>query len=309
LLNVVDHAPRFPYASTNIASIKTIWADLGYLRVFLGWLTDRGITSFTDVTINDLDRYHRDIVDRTDSATWKRKAFLAVQRLQLYRDYLPAHCRLPDETLWGGASAAELAGQPDQRRMGNRTPRIHPDIMRPLLSAALLVIDTIAADVLPTAQQLNAMRSLALTIAPEAILRGSTAWDLRRAHLDQFLGALAAASGSLPAHRNGDDLTVDLRALALGAILPLQMLEGDLAAVALRDSGLPIQEDLLRVTHFSSIGQRSWRDRPIETIELPSAMRHITTACFLVIAFLSGIRTGERSTCNAAASPTTRRSA
>ena len=24
---------------------------------------------------------------RTDSATWKRKAFLAVQRLQLYRDY------------------------------------------------------------------------------------------------------------------------------------------------------------------------------------------------------------------------------
>src|SRR6266498_222225 len=154
LLNVVDHAPRFPYATTDIPSIKTIWADLGYLRVFLTWLIEHDITSFADVTVNDLDHYHRHIVDRTaDSATWKRKALLAVQRLRLYRHHLPDFCRLPDEPLWGGATAAALAGATDPQRMGNRTPRIHPDVMRPLLSAALMMIDTVAADVLPAARQ------------------------------------------------------------------------------------------------------------------------------------------------------------
>jgi hypothetical protein len=147
LLNIVENAPRVSYASTEIPSIKTIWADLGYLRVFLAWLTDRGIASFADVTVDDLDRYHRYVTDRTvNSATWKRKAFLAVQRLHLYRDCLPDYCRLPAEPLWGGASAAELAGAPNPQQMGNRAPRIHPDIMRPLLSAALLVIDVVASD-------------------------------------------------------------------------------------------------------------------------------------------------------------------
>lgn len=294
LLNVVEHAPRLPYAATEIPSIKTIWADLGYLKVFLTWLTDHGITRFADVTSNDLDRYHQHITDRAaDSATWRRKAFIAVQRLQLYRDCLPDYCRLPGEPLWGNASAAELAGAANPQRMGNRTPRIHPDVMRPLLSAALLVIDTVASDVIPTAQKLITMRTLALGLASPEVLRPRPSWQARREHFDKVLAALTAAGHPLPGKRQHDHVRIDLHALALGGIVHRQVLQGEFAAAALHASGLPIQDNFLRVTRFSAVGQQPWREQPIEATDLLTLIRHITTACFLVITYLSGIRSGE----------------
>jgi hypothetical protein len=138
---VVEHAPRLPNARTEVPGIKTIWADLGYLRMFLTWLTEHRIGSFAEVTPADLDQYLRDVTDQPASSTSrKRKALPAVQRLHAYA----RSCRsLPTAAAaaLGRSQRRRPCQSPGPRRAENRTPRIHPDVMQPLLSAALLVTE------------------------------------------------------------------------------------------------------------------------------------------------------------------------
>jgi hypothetical protein len=297
LLNITEDAPRLRNARSPVPGVKTIVADLGYLHLFVTWLAGRGIDRFTDVTGADLDAYRQHITDATTTSHWKRKALLAVLRLHAYRDHLPPRCRLPALLAWGGVSAAELADDPAPRLGENRTPRIHPDVMQPLLSAALLVVDTVAADLIPAAKRLITMRQLAHDIAP-ADRRRNLHGTARRAaliqHLDNLLGALAATGHPLPGRRHERHVLLDMDAIAVGGWLDRTYLR---KIPALRDAltgcGLPVSPDLLRVTRFSRVGTRPWRERPVETTELVDLLRHIATACFLIIAYLSGVRTGE----------------
>jgi integrase len=298
LLNIVEHAPRLAYARTTFPSVKTIWAELGYLRLLLAWLADRGITRFADVTTGDLDHYLRHVTDDTSSSTArKRKALLAVQRLHAYRQFLPPPDRLPTPTLWGGASAAELADHPDPRLAENRTPRIHPDVMHPLLSAALLVVDTIATDLLPAARRLINQRARALQLDPDNIARqrhktGSRWYDTRD-QLALFLQALADTGYPLPGLRHGRGVEIDLTGLAVAGHIDGELLRKGHFQQLLDDSGLRVELNMLRVNRFTTISSRSWRQQPVDATGITSLIRHITTACFLVIAYLSGVRTGE----------------
>ncbi|UNN04779.1 hypothetical protein [Rhodococcus opacus] len=223
LVNVTEHAPRVAGSRADVLSIPSIWADLSHLRVFLRWLADRGITSLADATEIDLDRYYSHVREQPDSTPRQRKLLLAVQRLHLYRDYLPAFARMPIVVLWGGASAAELAGDPDPRRLGNRTPRIHPDVMGKLLSAALLVTETIAADVLPAARQMITMRALAVSVAADPRPYShwnTTRWNAAEEQLARVLHAFAAAGHPLPGRRDGRRTVVDLTGLVHAGQLP-----------------------------------------------------------------------------------------
>ncbi|MFI9415225.1 hypothetical protein [Nocardia gamkensis] len=75
--------------------------------------------------------------------------------------------------------------------------------------------------------------------------------------------------------------------------LGYQQLKRKCGAAAIAGSGLAIEPELLRVTGFTDVGGKPWRHQPIETTELRVLIRHVTTACYLVIAYLSGMRVGE----------------
>jgi integrase len=57
--------------------------------------------------------------------------------------------------------------------------------------------------------------------------------------------------------------------------------------------GLPVKPDLLWTSRFTTVGSRTWRHQPVDASEMVRLIRHLTTACFLVVAYLSGVRTGE----------------
>lgn len=300
LVNIVDHAPRLPNARSSVPGVKTIWSDLVYLRAFLTWLVDRGITTFADATTSDLDDYLTHVLDTPDTAAaWKRKALVAVQRLHAYRTFLPHHCQLPGSRPWGGATAAELASHSGPRLGENRTPRIHPDVMGPLLSAALLVTSTIAADLLPKARQLTMLRQLAYEVAPDTrlqTLRDCTAsrWATTEQQLTQFLAAMEHHGHPLPGLRQGRTTVLDLEGLATAGWMDYQVLRRRPPFLTrLARSGLPLHRDLLRTVHFTPVNGNPWRDQVVGTVELLKLLRQITTAAFLVIAYLSGVRTGE----------------
>lgn len=208
LLNIVDDAPRLDSSRSLYPHIKTILGELVPLRRFTNWLVDMGVTSFGQVSAEHLDEYLRRVTETSGvSAESKRSALQAIKRLHVYRDALPTHCRLPSGLLWGGASARGLAHYESSWGKPNTTPRIHPDVMEPLLSAALVVTRTVAADLLPAARNLLAMRYLAHQIAPDirrVPTRTVSVFDTTKAHLDCLLAAVGRNGASLPGIRTGD---------------------------------------------------------------------------------------------------------
>lgn len=298
LLNIVDDPPRLESSRSLYPHIKTILGELVPLRRFTMWLAERGVSSFGQVSAERLDNYLRHVTETSGvSAGSKRSALQAVKRLHLYRDALPAHCRLPAGPLWGGASARGLAHYESSWGKPNTTPRIHPDVMEPLLSAALMVTDTVAADLLPAARNLLAMRYLAHQIAPDirrAPTRTVSVFETTKAQLECLLAALGRNDVSLPGIRTGDTTSVDLMGLAVGGWLHhTELKRMKETSVLIAKHGLPIDVDMLRTNTFSAIGTHSWRENPVSANELIELLRHVTTACFLVIAYLSGVRTGE----------------
>ncbi|GLP73565.1 hypothetical protein TUM20983_06750 [Mycobacterium antarcticum] len=208
LLNIVDDAPRLDSARSLHPHIKTILGELVPLRRFTKWLVDMGVTAFAQVSAAHLDDYLLHVTETTgDSAGTKRSALQAIMRLHLYRETLPARCRLPAAPLWGGASARGLAHYESSWGKPNTTPRIHPDVMEPLLSAAIVVTRTVAADLLPAARNLLAMRHLAHQVAP-AIRRAPTRtvslFETTKAQLECLLAALDRNVVPLPGTRTGE---------------------------------------------------------------------------------------------------------
>ena len=298
LLNIVDDPPRLDSARSLYPHIKTILGELVPLRRFAIWLADMGVTSFGQVSTEHLDGYLRHVTETSGvSAGSKRSALQAVKRLHAYREALPPHCRLPAEPLWGGASARGLANYESSWGKPNTTPRIHPEVMEPLLSAALMVTRTVAADLLPAARKLLAMRRLAHQIAPDirrAPTRTVSLFDTTKAQLDCLLAALGRNDASLPGIRTGGTTSVDLKGLAVGGWLNhTELKRMKETSVLLAKHGLPIDVDMLRVDTFSAIGTHRWREDPVGASALVDLLRHVTTACFILIAYLSGVRTGE----------------
>jgi integrase len=300
LLLATDAPPLMPNARGGAPSVQTIRCDLTHLKAFCRWAAARGITGFAQVTSTDLDEYLWHVQGREGGSTGGRRLRLvAVQRLHRYRELLPEWCRLPAGPLWGGASAAELAGDPGPRPGENRIPRIHPDVMEPLLSAALLATETIAADILPAARRLLAMRKISHQAASPRRLAGKLGpeerWRAAFEQLDRFLRALKAAGRPLPAMAGpGGRLLVDKTGLAAAAWLGWNTpLKRDIADASIEAAGLRKEKDLLRVTRFTGAGRGPWRAGDLDARELTAVIRHVITACFLVIAYLSGVRTGE----------------
>jgi integrase len=104
---------------------------------------------------------------------------------------------------------------------------------------------------------------------------------------------LANTGHPLPGLRHGRSVDIDLTGLAVAGHIDSELLHKGHFRQLLDDSGLRVEPDLLRVTRFTTIGSRSWRQQPLDATGIAPLIRHITTACFLVVAYLSGVRTGE----------------
>ena len=92
----------------------------------------------------------------------------------------------------------------------------------------------------------------------------------------------------------GGRLAVDKTGLAAAAWLGWNTpLKRDAADARIEAAGLRKERDLLRVTRFTDAGRGPWRTGDVDARELTALIRHVITACYLVIAYLSGVRTGE----------------
>jgi integrase len=261
------------------------------LAVFLHWLDTRRIRRIADVTAADLDAYLGDQQVAEVSAKMVADRIHEVWRLWAWRHLLPADHRLPDEPPWQGDDAAATLGR---RRDGpeNRTPRIHPATMDRLLGWALRFVDVFADDILAAGRAYLVLQQR----CERARRRGEHPRRGRselRSDLQALLEELRVTGEPLP----GRILPDGRRAVAwthLARMLDCYQHALRPLRPIIEAAGIPIADAVyLRTPITGRLDGRPWRDQPIAYHDAERLLQHLSTACFVVIAYLSGMRPGE----------------
>lgn len=292
LWQLINHPPARRIAGTTgrRLSLQSIVQELLPLNGFFTWLDARSIHRLAHVTSPDLDGYLDDVSAMEIDPARKALFLSCVRRLWSYRDQLPAGMRLPDQPPWDGETIRTLLGKP-MVRMENRTPRIAVDTIEALLLWSLRFVDDFATDV--TAAFREYVR-LWHHSANRTNVR-MTALDANRI-VAAYLHDLHAAGAALPGRVDSTgQCTPDWAHLTRLLNLGKQCLEkGRPARTLISDSGLPIDDNAYLQTPITAqLHQRPWRTTPVAYHEAPELAELLRTACFVVIAYLTGMRPGE----------------
>lgn len=278
------------------ASIRTILSAWAGFKDFLTWLHRRQITQFCDVTHDLLDDYLSHVGDQDITLEAKFRRTVEVRRLWSYRSILPASMRLPVLPPWAGDPAGELFGRARTSRE-NRTPRIAEATMAALLSWSLRFVEDFAADIV--AAHTEYVRLKART--PEGRRRHGpvpfrpppgTVERQMRAYLDD----VKRRGACLPGKTSADgQVEVDWR--HVGMILERSFNSKTASSPAgqlLLAAGVPVADDAYLDTAITTqLDGQPWHAGPIAYRDAKVLARHLSTACLVVIAYLSGARPGE----------------
>ena len=275
--------------------VRTIAHNFQALAAFLHWLAACGIDRLCNVTARDLDAYLADLLVAPTTTPVRAGRINEVRRLWSYRELLPPADRLPAAPPWQGDDCAAILGR---RRHGleNRMPRIHPDTMDRLLCWALRFVEVFADDILAAHHEhaMLARRSDRARSHRESPA-SNRGWGGLQRDLRALLERLRATDTLLP----GKTLTDGRRVIDWGHLARLlncwatSVMQPPVRQIV-EASGLPIADAAyLQSPIVGRLDDAPWRDRPIAYDEAAPLARHLATACYVIIAYLSGMRPGE----------------
>ncbi|MFE9765903.1 hypothetical protein ACFYPC_15480 [Streptomyces sp. NPDC005808] len=285
-------ASRLRRGSLGLGPLKAT-AAAGELRAFASVVKDLRDVGAT--RLSGVDRTHLDAVLKK----WKSSPHTAIRNVTLLK-HLAAHGPfLSEDRLsilpWNGRSAYGVAGV--QRIKGeNITPRIPEEVLAPLLRAAVFYVETASGDILAAQEEISALkaarmgqnlghgqareRALAFIAGRRAAGRGIPAIPVEAAHTVPGAvtvdGVPQSPNHTLVSLLSGCGKAVHLRALMAEAGESLGYEEGglDTPMSTWPGSGKP------------------WRSR-LSPFTLANELSFLRTACWIVIAYLSGMRDAE----------------
>lgn len=294
LLNCPDPPALRRFSSTRL-SVRTVVSGFPSLTSFLVWLDVRSISTLADVGHADLDAYLADLRESGLSRDTLGERIIAIRRLWAWREVLPSGDRLPESPPWQGADADELIGR--KRRGGeNRTPRISPAAIDRLLLWSLRFVHDFADDILAVRDEYAALAPRSFTARHRhGGHHDPRTPDMFHAELDSLLRRMARDDTALPGKPGSDGQPVlDRQHLARILNCPTHWLNRNANKAALAASGLPIADAAYLSTPIrGQFDGQPWRPRPITFAEAPHLIRHLSTACAIIVTYLSGARPGE----------------
>jgi hypothetical protein len=266
--------------------VETIRGRFGQLRAFLTWAEQREVWSLAALTTADLTAYQADLLKRPGgTAQWRQQQRHAVRLLWVYRVSLTVdRLALDPDGLEAWDSDSGQA-----RRRENRTQRIPEAVLGPLLGWALRWIDEFADDVVRAQQEWLALNA---NSQHNRARRGAPPAREVRQRLEVLLARYRAEGRPLPRGRKG---WVNLAHLAReldcawGTVTEpaLAALVGEVAdEVGIADGTWLCAE--IR----GQLNGQPWR-AAIGYEEASDLARQLQTACYVVIAYLSGLRDSE----------------
>lgn len=292
-----DYPTSFRKADAERASLSTVCAAWTGFKEFVVWLDRRGIDAFNLVDADTLDDYLSHLGEKTITIESKYRRVAEVRRLWCYRSILPPEVQMPDAPPWRDDPTHELLGKYSHRR-GNRTARIAERTMQPLLHWALRFVEDFADDILAAHAEHLRLKSR----SPQARRAAANGSPLRQpngaieARVRAYVNQLRESGGAFPGKRDEHGtLTIDGQHIGLLLEMPFSHVTfTQPAGQLLLAAGLPIADAAYLDTPISAtLDSHPWRDHPIAHDEARVLARHLSTACLIVIAYLSGARPGE----------------
>jgi hypothetical protein len=268
--------------------LTSLYGEFTEVRLILRQLAVVGAVTLAEVTPRHLEQI---------LAGWKPLPDTAAAKVGTVK-HLAAHGPFLTDRLgftpWPGRPANQVAGRRIPRE--NTTPRIPQEVMAPLLQAALFYVQAVAGDLRNAQQEISRLHEACAQVS----LRPGEA----RARLEAFIAGRARAGRGIPATPHAGK--------APGAVIadgivqaPNRSLAGLLAGVP---GGLWYHQERLaaagaelgyepggldtEMSPWPASGQ-PWRPR-LDVTSLRTELFHLRTACWIVIAYLSGMRDAEK---------------
>ena len=262
-------------------SASTVATFAWTLRMWMKWLASQHIYEFYSVTDEHFEQYSVELgrknVDRADVAN---KLF-AVTRAWLYAPYLPEADRLTRPTWEQGVGGRSEVLGPANWSSENKTAPIHPQTLSALLVWAMRFVNDFSADILTA----KAMKSV--PCEPDPRLSALGPYDRFRAYAqERRLGSGTIAGWVAPSRPRK-------RCFAKGFIgwqLGIPAAETQAVNPDCLFRGLePGDEADLPLEVTGTIDGERWTTA-INYYEVGELCRHLATAAFIVIAYLTGMR-------------------
>ncbi|MFD4406686.1 hypothetical protein ACFWPH_28385 [Nocardia sp. NPDC058499] len=274
-------------------SIRSVAVSWTHLKAFILWLDRHMITELAAVTPATLDAFARDLANSDIPRKRKCRQINEVRRLWAYRDQLPKAAQLPTRAPWANATTRELLGE-TATQPANRTTPIAKPTMQSLQRWSSRFIETFAPDILAAHAEFLFLSGR--TVNPrrdDSLPTPST--DQVRYGLGDYLHRMRRTHGQLPG-RTTTNGTTDIDYSHLGRILacaPQQLSRPRWAIQMLHQSGVPIADRAYLDTPITArLDNQPWHG-PICYYDAKRLARHLSTACMITIAHMSGANPGE----------------
>lgn len=276
------------------AGIGRIRSHFTQVKTFLEWIDSRGIRSLADVADADLEAFNSFVVARDVSDASRRALRAAARAFWIYREYLPAdHLMLDPYTLEGWTRAGR-----ENKGVENLTERIPPEVISPLLVWSLWLIDEVGPDLIAARREWRplfmviagpaAQQRLAHRWNPAALGGDSKAWSEQfRALLDRY----RAQGRSLPGDTRGGVNRKFLSRQVGRHRHGLNARERRWLADAVAELGVA-DDAYLDTPITGALDGEPWTSQ-IRYTDVPTLAITLRTACYVVIAYLSGMRDSE----------------
>ena len=254
----------------------TIASTAEHWRRYAAWLASQDITRLADVDAACHGQWASHVARLPVASRTRGLALNAVSVLWGMAPHLPAADRLPVPP-WEAEGLRHYL-PPDEGRSENGTAPVHPAVMSPLLTWALRFTEDFAVDILAALAEHERLRSsIALRHNPDAAPR-----------LAALLDEHARAGTPLPGE------TVKGRTSAAISYIA-GTTGGSITQVgnALRRAGLPAGSSApLGTPVTGQLHGKPWTG-PVSYHQAPALVLRLSTACLIVVAYLSGLRPAE----------------
>jgi hypothetical protein len=264
-----------------ITTVRKTFTAVGY---FLTWAAVRAAASpprpatLAGLTLADLEDFHRHLT-ATTRTRGLRAHYRASARLLWH------HRATLSDPLSFDPAGLDGWGEPNHSARGeNRTARIPEAVIGPLLAWALRFTDDFAPDILTAAAEGLQLHAARLAEPGRALRPGA---------LEELLASYERGHRLLPGFRGKPNATFLARKLGC---YPSTLRRSPLLAAAATRTGVDTGTYLDARAGFL-LGGRPWLDRIAYSTSGPDSLgtlaRMLQTACYILIAYLTGMRDSE----------------
>lgn len=292
LINDVE-APGLTGAPSDTSlSLRTISLTRSPLLRIFAWADASGIRTLEQLGSKDYDRLLTHICNLRVNHSVKAGMVVEMRRLWSRRSTLPPELMLPPVRPWQHERTQDLLNS-NARKSENRTPRLPDDTLVPLLAWSMRLVRELSGDIIAAFHEYLELAARG-PAEPKVGTASFSDEGTRQDRLLQAIDKLKAAGLGIPGREHSDGGA----AIRWGYLGRLTGSGGNAHRLydtkIIEDSGLPVDDDAYLFTAAKAKPNgKPWRTSAIRYDEAPRLAESLSTACFVVIAYLSGMRPGE----------------